>query len=178
MQCWGAEREDTARGWLWTHKGALNGQTPCKCGLLPTCLEPSPEKTFPSSGLWNHAFLNSFLLSFMLILRPPQPCFFLNGSPKGYWFLTILSTPHSPDDGLSSPMPFARTSIITYCQDTLLNLNDQPGIFWAWNPISSCPVNVSTYISLNLKLHLSKTKLIRSLAALESISPPVTHLNW
>ena len=38
-------------------------------------------------------------------------------------FLTILSTPQSPDDGLSSPLTFARTSII------ILNLDDQPGIF-------------------------------------------------
>ena len=32
----GGQGEDTTRGWLWTHQGALNGQTPCKCGLLPT----------------------------------------------------------------------------------------------------------------------------------------------
>lgn len=114
----------------------------------------------------------------MLILRPLNQPFSSMAPPKAIYPSQFCPHLTLPMMVCLPPMTFARTSIIIYCQDIFLSLEDQPGIFWAWNPISNCPVNVSTYISLDLKLHLSKTKLNCSLAALECISLLVTHLNW
>ena len=115
MQCWGAGRRHS-EGLAVDTTEILIFKSPGIFGPPPTCLDHSPARNPPSSGLWNHVlswipfYLASSLFSGLLPHRFPS-----TDSPKCY---SPRFWPHqSPDDGSSSPMTFVSISIIIHCHD-------------------------------------------------------------